>query len=53
MGSAVPVVVFPEFLDGLDSMKTGLALRAFVGDLAPLQDALIPVNGGDNERRKL
>lgn len=49
MASSVPVVVSPEFLDGLDGMKTGLALRAFVGDLAPLQNALIQVETGETK----
>lgn len=35
-----PVVASSELLDGLDSMKAGLALGTFVGNFAPLQDTL-------------
>ena len=36
----VPVVVSSQFFHRLDGVKTGSALRALIGDFAPLQDAL-------------
>lgn len=36
----VPAVLSSELLDCLNRVKAGLALRAFVGYIAPFQDAL-------------
>lgn len=40
-----PIVASSELLDGLNSVKAGLALGTLVGDFAPLQDALIHAQG--------